>query len=170
MKQRQVNYAVAAYELGIPYAALCEARDIIEDSPELHALMSDRSVCGRDKEAVIGRIADRMGAEDSLKNFLMYLCRYNDIYSLPNICKAYDAHAARCEDVLNATLFCVNPPNDEQVERFKSFLRTKTQREKVNINIEIHPDLIGGFVLQAGDITYDRSIRGAVLQMKETLG
>lgn len=165
VKQHMVNYAVAAYELGITRDMLYDVSVAVNSSPELKEILANPSICHDTKEAIMAKISDALGEPAHVKHFLMYLCRYDDISELDGITAAYDKYANRKNGVLPANLYCVTPPTESQEEQIRDFLRRKFHREEVDLEVEIHKDLIGGFVLKTGDVTYDRSVRGAMLQM-----
>ena len=63
------------------------------------------------------------------------------------------------EQILHATLRCVTPPNDAQLEKMKAFLAEHYHCDSVELEIKQDPSVRGGFVLNAGNDEYDWSMR-----------
>ena len=63
------------------------------------------------------------------------------------------------EQILHATLRCVTPPNEAQLEKMKAFLAEHYHCDSVELEIKQDPSVRGGFVLNAGNDEYDWSMR-----------
>ena len=63
------------------------------------------------------------------------------------------------EQILHATLRCVTPPNEAQLEKMKAFLAKHYHCDSVELEIKQDPSVRGGFVLNAGNDEYDWSMR-----------
>ena len=61
--------------------------------------------------------------------------------------------------ILHATLRCVTPPNEAQLEKMKAFLAEHYHCDSVELEIKQDPSVRGGFVLNAGNDEYDWSMR-----------
>ncbi len=169
MEQRLINYAKAAYELGIESCDLFEPINLIEGSPELTALYKDLSVAKKDRQDITLDIASSCHWSDKVKNFLAFLSSGTDILRLSEISDGIDRLKAAETDVLDARLFCVHPPTDSQKEQIERYLMNRFHKGSVNLHIEIHEDLIGGFVLVAGGITINRSMQRTAFQLERVL-
>ena len=66
-----------------------------------------------------------------------------------------------------ATLVCVNPPDEEQLQGIRKFLIRELRMENVEIRIEIDPEIKSGFILRAGNKEYDWSEAGRMNQLRE---
>ena len=62
------------------------------------------------------------------------------------------------EQILHATLRCVTPPNEAQLEKMKAFLAEHYHCDSVELEIKQDPSVRGGFVLNAGNDEYDWSM------------
>ena len=63
------------------------------------------------------------------------------------------------EQILHATLRCVTPPNEAQLEKMKAFLAEHYHCDSVELEIKQDPSVRGGFVLNVGNDEYDWSMR-----------
>ncbi|HOC33626.1 MAG TPA: F0F1 ATP synthase subunit alpha [Ruminococcus flavefaciens] len=70
---------------------------------------------------------------------------------------------------IKALVRYVTPLTESQQADLKKFIMEKFVKEDVDIEYRKDPDIIGGFILTAGDVEYDKSYRTSLRQMKETL-
>lgn len=71
--------------------------------------------------------------------------------------------------VMRATLEYVSPPTEEQKTRIIELIRKKTGYKEVELRLKENKELIGGFVLRAGNLRYDRSAVHEISQMRRNL-
>lgn len=53
--------------------------------------------------------------------------------------------------------------------QIKAYLAAKHHRETVELTICTQPELIGGFVLETGDLVEDYSVRGRIKNLEQKL-
>ena len=70
--------------------------------------------------------------------------------------------------VLHAVLRSSKAPTGQQLQRFSDFLQSR-YHQPVELTFEADEALTGGFILQAGDDTYDWSLEGRLRQFRERL-
>ncbi|MDE6102744.1 MAG: F0F1 ATP synthase subunit alpha, partial [Ruminococcus sp.] len=63
----------------------------------------------------------------------------------------------------------VTPLTESQQADLRKFIMEKFIKEDVSIEYRHDPDIIGGFILNAGDVEYDKSYRTSLKLMKESL-
>jgi F-type H+/Na+-transporting ATPase subunit alpha len=87
------------------------------------------------------------------------------------IFEAYKALSKESEDVLPVTIFHVTAPDESQLQKIKEFLAKKYDiaPDKIEIELKEDPDLLGGFIIRAGNQEFDWSMRGRLQQMKEQM-
>ena len=71
--------------------------------------------------------------------------------------------------VLRAVLEYVTPPSEEQKARITELIKKKTGYSEVELNLVENKELIGGFILRAGNLRYDRSTVREVADMRRKL-
>ncbi len=165
VKQQLVNYARAVYEMGVTRQSMEEALAVVKQSPELTQVLDNPTIYHGQKERIVGRIAKEANLDPTVRHFLMYLCRYNDIGQMEEICRAFEEYADAKEGVLDATLSYVTPPSETQKAQIIDFLKAEFKKTQVNLEMVEDRSLIGGFVIQAQGHTFDRSIRNTMKQM-----
>ena len=85
------------------------------------------------------------------------------------IAAARDACARKAAGVMDAELHYVTMPGAAQITGMKQFLCRKYNKKDVNIRLVNQPDLVGGFVLKAGDTEYDYSLKGQLVRLRQAV-
>lgn len=164
MKKLAVDYAKKILNLGIQEDAVEETEKVFDTVPQLRQEMSDPTFSIINKHIVIDKIFP-----ESIRDILKILCDNGDIGLLDDIIKAYGELKRREERNADATLFYVVPPTEEQLIGIRQFLEKKMGRPVENIRLIEDKDLIGGFIIHAGDREYDWSNRGRLYQLAQKL-
>ena len=72
------------------------------------------------------------------------------------------------ENVLYVEIDCVTPPDPQQLEGIRAFMRRKYGAERVEFNIKKDPSVNGGFKIFVGDDNYDWSTLGRIRQLRKS--
>ena len=72
------------------------------------------------------------------------------------------------ERVLKVTLRSATPVSDEQVAAMKAALKKRFGRD-IELDQRIDPSVIGGAVIDAGDMVIDGSVRGRLERLESAL-
>lgn len=83
--------------------------------------------------------------------------------------ESYSKRNKKSSHVIKATLEYVTPPTEEQKTRIIELIRKKTGYKEVELNLKENKELIGGFVLRAGNLRYDRSAVREIANMRRKL-
>ncbi len=154
MVQNIENYLDSLFSANIGVSGLEDALKLIKASSELRTVLDDPNIPAEDKEKV---------AEDlfvpSVKDFILQLAKQGKIDDLEEIIEKYVSEINKKNNVASAKVFCVNAPDDKQLEGIKKFVCKETGAEKANVEIVKNEKLIGGFVIDIGDKEYDFSVK-----------
>ncbi|SES86467.1 ATP synthase F1 subunit delta [[Clostridium] polysaccharolyticum] len=164
MAQIAINYAKALYQLGITPDTMKDTRRKYRKTQELQKALLSPVIPKQQKHQIIEKIF-----APSVHGFLKLLCDYQSVNLLPQIFEAYKKIYYQENDVLAAELMYVTEPSEQQVQQFKNYLRKRFQKEKVHIRKIQDPALVGGFILKAGDLEMDWSLRGRFLRLEQKL-
>jgi F-type H+-transporting ATPase subunit delta len=105
---------------------------------------------------------------DSLNNLIALLATNKRLMLLPEINALYEVHRAEQEKTLDVEVRSFSDLSDAQQERLVDSLSKRLQR-KVALKISIDPSLLGGAVIQAGDLVIDGSVRGKLNKLSTGL-
>lgn len=164
MATAAVNYATALYELSVSKNTVDEARQSFENCPELSQVLSSPVLPFEEK----CRAIDKVFAED-IRNFIKVVCKNGRISIIDEIFTEYKRYYNRKNGVLDAQLFYTALPTEKQQEGIKNFLKKKKNVQVVNLTLIHKPELIGGFVIKADGIEFDRSYKGKLNALSRKL-
>ncbi len=84
--------------------------------------------------------------------------------------KRTDLNVLKADGTLDAVLRCVTEPNEEQINKFKTFLAERygaDDTSKVHLKVSVEPSVNGGFILDVGSEEYDWSTSGRKRQFED---
>ncbi|MBQ8688670.1 MAG: ATP synthase F1 subunit delta [Ruminococcus sp.] len=152
MNQVTDTYAGALIELGVPPEDVEAAAKSFAACPELREVLSSPIIGEEEKERVIARIFPR-----SMQGFLRLLCRNGRAGDADEIFRDYRSQRRKNIRRIKATVEYVTPLTPAQQNGIVDFVKRKTGYSDVELNLVQNPELLGGFILRAGDFRYDRS-------------
>ena len=105
----------------------------------------------------------------STQKFLINAVRDGVADKVPEMLDEYIELLLDKENGIKAVVRYVSPLTETQQAELKKFIMEKFIKEDVSIEYKYDPDIIGGFILNAGDVVYDRSYRTGLKMMRQTL-
>ena len=157
--QEQGRLAAVREELGDFLAAT-------ESVPELGALLENPEV---DSETKAGVIRDLLADADELvRNFLLLVVEKGRAAELPEIAREFDQLVARAEGRLEVELTTAVELTDDEASDILRQIESASGR-RIEATRGVDPDLIGGFILQAGTFRVDASVRGRLDRLRHQL-
>jgi F-type H+-transporting ATPase subunit delta len=156
-------YAKAAFEeargekrLGPWSDALRVATAVVKD-PRVETLLGNPRVSSSElAQLVIDIAGPELG--DHGANFVKTLAENHRLAYLPEISALFDELKDEEERVVDVTVTSAAPLDDAQRKTLASALERKLKRA-IRMQCHTDPSLIGGAVLQAGDLVIDGSLR-----------
>jgi len=156
-------YARAAFEearganrLGPWSESLRTAATVVED-PRVAALLGNPRVTSSELSQLLIDIAGpQLG--DHGTNFVRTLAENHRLAYLPEISTLFDELKDEAEKIVDVTVTSAAPLDDSQRKTLAAALERKLKRA-IRMQCHTDPALIGGAVLQAGDLVIDGSLR-----------
>lgn len=167
-----VRYAKSLIDLG-------SEQNIIEDfhkdmtvlkealsNRDLHLLVKSPIVKADKKMAILKEIFGSSFNKVTMSFFDILTKKGREVI-LPEIATAFLDQYQILKHVTAVKLSTANPLNDGALEEIKKALLSSDSTDtNVEIETEVNPDLIGGFVLKIGDKLYDASVAYKLDQIK----
>jgi len=156
-------YAKAAFEeargasrLG-PWSDALRAGATVVTDPRVEALLGNPRVAAAELAQLVIDIAGSEVGEHGA-NFVRTLADNHRLAYLPEISALFDELKDEAEKVVDVTVTSAAPLDEAQRKTLASALERKLKRA-VRMQCHTDPALIGGAVLQAGDLVIDGSLR-----------
>jgi F-type H+-transporting ATPase subunit delta len=108
------------------------------------------------------------GADALVRNFLRLVAEKGRIGDIEEIGREFERLVAKEERRLNVELTTAYELSDEEAKAILGQIEEASGR-KVDATRKVDPHLIGGFVLQAGSMRVDASVRGRLNRLRQEL-
>ena len=134
--------------------------------PELRALLENPEIDPRAKQAALGELL--VGADELVRNFLLVLVDKGRAAELEHIQDEFAALVAAEERRLNMELTTAYELSDDEAREIVQQIERASGRQ-VEATRRVDPTLIGGFILRAGSMRVDASVRGRLQRLRQEL-
>jgi F-type H+-transporting ATPase subunit delta len=147
---------------------LTAVAELFRAAPEFRTALTSPVIPRRRRRAAAGRaLAGRVG--DDVIAFLQILIEEGRAGLLPQIAELYDDLADAQEGIVEVAVRSARPLPDAQVERLRAALERVTRGRRIELELSVDPDLLGGLVLSSGDRVLDGSVAGWLKRTRERL-
>jgi F-type H+-transporting ATPase subunit delta len=145
---------------------LLEFATTVGEVPELRSVLRNPEL---DPETKAGLVGELLGEADELvRNFVRLAAEKGRIGDIEEIARAFDRLMAAEERRIDVELTTAFELSDSEAEAILKQIREASGRE-VEATRKVDPSLIGGFVLQAGSMRVDASVRGRIEGLRREL-
>ena len=158
-------------ELGDPAALLADLEsftDAVETNEELSRVMFTPIHPRAERRAVVAEIAEKLGARDETRAFLMILVDENRAKLLPDVRRSLRELVEEAEGRVTAEIVSARSLDDAELERIRQALSRRVGAQ-VRLETSVDPELIGGIVARVGDLLFDGSVRTQLGALGESL-
>lgn len=164
MTQTAINYGTVLWQLGIAPEDIRETKEIWESSEPLRKALDSPVVPLEEKNAVIRKVFPK-----PVHAFLQVVCKYAESSLLSEMFQAYQECSDRALKIVRGELYCVEEPDEEQLNGIRQKLCRQYGAESAELEIHKDPSLLAGFVLRVGDIELDESVAGRWKRLNDKL-
>ena len=166
-------YAVAAYKLGKEQKALAKWSEMlgfatqVANDVKMQAYINDPKVVASDLQNTFLKVCgDKLN--DNAQNLIKVLVEYGRMSILPAITSAFEALKAQDEGTLDARIIAASKPSEAELKDLLKRLEAKFGK-KIEADVTIDAELIGGFKIIVGDTVIDSSVKGQLQNLAYTL-
>ena len=143
--------------------ALAFAAQVAAD-PRVQALLSHPQLSNDDAVALLATD----GADEELKRFIGLLADNHRLVLLPEIAGLFEQLRLEAERIVRARVTSATPLPEAELATIREALKKRLGRE-VEIEAAVDASLIGGAVIDAGDVVIDGSLRGKLDRLQSAL-
>ncbi len=132
--------------------------------PQVAAMLSHPQLSSRDAVTLLA--VD--GADESFTRFVELLAENQRLELLPEIATLFEELRAESERVVRAKVTSAMPMPAVELETIRAALRRRFNRD-VEIETAVDESLIGGAIIDTGDLVIDGSLRGKLARLQTSL-
>lgn len=140
------------------------AKEVFTACPDALATLENPLITLDEKRNIIKKIFP-----ESLERVITSSAKSGSVSELSEIFSDYEDLLLEKQGSIKAVVRYVTPLTETQQADLRKFIMEKFVRDDVDIEYKHDPEIIGGFILNAGDVEYDRSYRTSLKAMRETL-
>jgi F-type H+-transporting ATPase subunit delta len=163
-------YARAAFELARSGSVLTQWQNHLRFCAlavkSMHAMVTNPLVEAGQLVQLLMPPEEVLGS--TFSGFLEALATNRRLSLLPEILELFEELKRLHEQTLKVTLRTAVPIDAQQAEALKNALKKRFSRD-IEMATLIDPEVIGGAVIDAGDIVIDGSVRGRLTQLEHSL-
>ena len=166
MTQTVIDYAKEMKKLSVTVEDAKRTAEILEALPQITTDFENPTIELEKKHHMIDMIFPV-----NIRDFLKLLCDHHDFALFLQVLESFYEEQRKVEAVPNLKVeICYTvPPTDEQLNKIKDFLKNKYNATNLDVILKEDKNLLGGFVVQAGNEEYDWSMRGRLQQIKQNM-
>lgn len=165
-------YARAAFELARSRNALADwagklgfAAQVAAD-PRVTALFGDPRAAQADLVALVTPQGE--AADSPFAIFVGLLADNRRLPVLPEVAALFEQLKSEAERTLKVNVRAAAPLGNEETAQLKEALKRRFGRE-IQIEQSVDPDMLGGAIIDAGDVVIDGSVRGRLARLGQAL-
>lgn len=155
------KYVDALLNSQIGVSSLEDALRIVKSSSELQEVLNDPNVTSVEKQKVVEDLFS-----PSVRGFICTLADECKIDSLEDIISAFIEVLDKKNNIADAVVYCVTPPDEKQLKGIKDFVCKEENACDANIKIVEDKELIGGFIVRVSGKEYDFSLKRKLDKIK----
>jgi F-type H+-transporting ATPase subunit delta len=145
---------------------LREFVDAVQNVAELRELLLNPQLDSTDKVDALSAIL--AGADELVRNFILLVAEKGRAPELAEIAREFEALVAAEEGILDVELTTAVELSEDEAKKLLGQIEQVSGR-RLRATREVDPELIGGFVLQAGSHRADASVRGRLEGLRREL-
>ena len=166
-------YAVATYKLGKETKSLAKWSEMlafaaaVANNAQMQAYVQDPKVVASDLQTTFLKVCgDKLNEQG--QNLIKVLVEYNRMSIFPAIASAFETLKAQDEGTLDAQIIAASKPTGAEINDLLKRLEAKFGK-KIEADVTIDAELIGGFKIIVGDTVIDSSVKGQLQNLAYTL-
>jgi F-type H+-transporting ATPase subunit delta len=159
-----VALADAAMDAGRPTETRRELGDflaLLAESADLRNFLASPAVGTSTKHAVIAKLVERLGASETIRNFLFLIVDHRRVWQLDGIAQAFGQELNARLGILEAEIRAARELDDQERQSLVAALERRTGK-RIEPAFRLDPGLLGGVVVRIGSTIYDGSVRAGL--------
>jgi F-type H+-transporting ATPase subunit delta len=164
-------YARAAFALAREHGRLPQWSNLLGFAATIAADERVKALLGHPKlglDEQLGLLLPAGDLDPNFRQFLTVLADNRRLVLLPEITAQYEQLRSEAERVVAVTVTSATPMHDSDIENLTTALKRRFGCD-IALTRAVDPELIGGAVIDAGDVVIDGSLRGKLARLGAAL-
>lgn len=162
------RYAQAFLGAGGDPAGLSRGAQALEGEAPLWEALTSPAVEPGEKRRVLARLP-QMAPPGPVEGLFALMAEKGRLSLLPEVVRSARRLALERDGGALGCLTCARPLGAQELERLKGALCRLHHLKRVELDMRVDSDLLGGFCLQLQGVTYDKSVRGGLTALARKL-
>jgi len=141
---------------------------IIDANRKLKLLFAGQIFSDDEKSRALGALLPGMKFSPAAEKFLKLIVMQGHLAAIREIISASITAYNERQRKATAVVISSVPLDRNYTERLKAALKSMTQKE-IDIESQVDPSLLGGFVVKVGSTIYDNSVKGQIRLLRAEL-
>ena len=150
------DFSIEQNKLDVIRSDLTELKCLLGEADEFAAFVADPLISPEQRRSVLEKLLGGR-ADPRTLNFLYFLDEKGRLDLLDEICSIFDHFYLDHQGILKVEMITASALNSEQISQIKLRLQARFGKE-IEAEVELDPNLLGGFKVRVGDTIYDYSI------------
>ena len=164
-------YARAAFGLAREHGRFAPWSNLLGFAATIAADSRVQGLLGHPKltlDDVLGLLLPPGEIDPNFRQFVTVLAENRRLALLPEIAAQYEGLRAEAERVVNVTVTSATTMGENEVASLTAALKRRFGSD-ISLTQAVDPELIGGAVIDAGDVVIDGSLRGKLARLQAAL-
>ena len=151
-------------ELDEIHDQLGDFADAVDKSRELQVFFFSPYFSSEEKKDGIDKVVE--GANERFLNFLKLVAERHRVPAIFRIRREFDALWREENKLLEVRVTSATPLDEELVQNIGRRIEEQTG-QRIDLDANVDPDVIGGLVLRVGNMVMDASVRGRLERLRK---
>ena len=170
------RYAKALFDVALAEKAdlakvdqdLQDATVMLQGSPDLALNLSRGSITDAQRQQLMERVSQAMGLSAPVAKMLVLLGKARRLELVPELAAAYRERLLAHQNIVRAEVTSAAPLSVEKTSALADSLSQVTGK-KVELQVGVDPELLGGVVARIGSTVYDGSVKTQLQRLRQEL-
>jgi len=166
------RYAAALFDLATEGKKLDQTekdltrlKEVLAQSPELRRFIRSPVLTREQQTQGLTCLLEQVNADDLTQKFVRLVAQKRRLFALGDMVDVFLADLAHKRGEIDAGVTVARPLSDQQTEVMTATIR-KALGDKVAIQVDVDPDLLGGMVVRVGSRMIDNSLRTKINKLQ----
>jgi F-type H+-transporting ATPase subunit delta len=170
------RYAKALFDVALQEKAdlskinqdLSELSELLTSNNELMRAAERVGVPDASRKALMAEIADRLGVADQVKKLVVILTETRKLNLVKDLADAYRERLLAHQNIVRADVTSAVTLSPDKTRALADSL-AKVTGKKVELQVSVDPELLGGVVARIGSTVYDGSVKTQLQRLRQEL-